>query len=148
METDITFRQYSSADMEICLAIFDANCPTFFAPNERGEYTSFLEDVPSGYEVCEAAGRVVGAFGLMGDGRKSKTLNWILLDPRTQGMGIGSAIMKRVILLGGASQSCLVKIAASAKSAPFFAKFGAVTTAHTENGRGPGMDRVDMVLHL
>lgn len=143
-----SFRLYSSADRAACLAIFDANCPTFFAPNERADYVSFLEAVPARYEVCEVAGRVVAAFGLVVDDSKVVNLNWIMLDPKSQGAGIGSAIMKRVISAGRASQSFLIKIAASHKSAPFFAKFGAVATVHTEDGWGPGMDRVDMELRL
>jgi len=142
-----TFRPYSSADRETCLAIFDANCPTFFAPNERGDYMSFLEDVPNGYEVCEVARRVAAAFGLINH-RKRIALNWIMLDPASQRIGIGSAIMKRVISRGVASKSSLIKIAASSKSAPFFARFGAVATTHTEDGWGHGMDRVDMELYL
>ena len=142
-----SFRPYSGADREACLVIFDANCPTFFAPNERVEYVSFLAAVPDRYEVCEVAGRVVAAFGLVDDS-KGLSLNWIMLDPESQGVGIGADIMKHVISVGRASQSFLIKIAASHKSAPFFAKFGAVATVHTEDGWGPGMDRVDMELHL
>jgi GNAT superfamily N-acetyltransferase len=148
MTPSASFRPYSSADREACLAIFDENCPTFFAPNERADYMGFLEAVPDRYEVCEVAGRVVAAFGLIDDGRQGVDLNWIWLDPVSQGVGIGSSIMKRVISLGRASQCFLIKIAASHKSAPFFAKFGAIATVHTEDGWGPGMDRVDMELHL
>lgn len=143
-----SFRPYSGADGEACLAIFDANCPTFFAPNERVDYISFLETVPDGYEVCEVLGRVVAAFGLTDDDRKGVNLNWIMLDPGSQGFGMGSAIMKRVISLCRASHSSLIKIAASHKSAPFFAKFGAIVKVHTKDGWGPGMDRVDMELHI
>jgi len=142
-----SFRPYSRTDKEACLAIFDANCPTFFAPNERADYKSFLDDGPNGYEVCEVSSRVVAAFGLISD-KKGLALNWIMLDPGSQGLGIGSVIMKRVISLGVASQSPVMKIAASQKSAPFFARFGAVVTMLTEEGWGPGMDRVDMELHL
>ena len=109
---------------------------------------SFLETVPDRYEVCEVAGRVVAAFGLIAGDSKEVHLNWIMLDPGSQGAGIGSAIMKRVISAGRASQSFLIKIAASHKSAPFFAKFGAVATVQTEDGWGPGMDRVDMEIRL
>jgi len=143
-----SFRPYFSTDREACLAVFDANCPEFFAPNERVDYISFLDAVPDSYEVCEVAGRVMAAFGLVSDHRKGISLNWIMLDPQSQGVGIGSAMMKRVISLGRASQSSWLKIAASHKSAPFFAKFGAVATVHTEDGWGPGMDRVDMELQL
>jgi len=130
------------------MAIFDANCPTFFAPNERAEYVRFLEAVPDRYEVCEVAGRIVAAFGLVAGDSKGDNLNWIMLDPGSQGAGIGSAIMKRVISAGRASQSFVINIAASHKSAPFFARFGAVATRQTKDGWGPGMDRVDMELRL
>ena len=140
------FRPFSRADAEACLAIFDANCPACFAPNERADYENFLEASPEGYEICEVAGRIVAAFGLMHDDRYGKRLNWIMLDPDSKGVGLGSKIMKRVVSLGRASQSPLIRIAASDKSAPFFAKFGAVAKEHTQNGWGPGMDRVDMEL--
>lgn len=148
MASKTFFRPFSSADKQACLAIFDANCPSFFAPNERADFESFLEASPIGYEVCEVAGRVVAAFGLICEDRCGVRLNWIMLDPHSKGIGLGSAIMKRVIAQGKASQSPLIGIAASHKSAPFFAKFGAVVTAHTEDGWGPGMDRVDMELLL
>lgn len=148
MTPQVSFRPYSSADRETCLAIFDANCPAFFAPNERVGYMSFLETVPDRYEVCEVAGRIVAAFGLVDDNNNGVNLNWIMLDPGSQRIGIGSAIMRRVISQGKASQSSVIKIAASHKSEPFFARFGAVASRHAEDGWGPGMHRVDMELHL
>ena len=130
------------------MSLFDANCPEFFAPNEREEYQDFLETASDGYEVCEVDGQVLGAFGLFGDGQEARTLNWILLDPQTQGIGVGSRIMERVIHLGRTSEAKLVRIAASHKSAPFFTKFGAMTALTTTDGWGPEMHRVDMVLPL
>ena len=146
MGTD--FRPYCSADYQACTDIFDANCPGFFAPVERQEYESFLGDVSENYEVCEVDGRICGAFGLLDDGKNEKRLNWIMLDPQTQGLGIGSNIMERVIHLGRTSETRIVRIAASQKSAPFFARFGATTTSSTKDGWGSGMDRVDIVLPL
>lgn len=130
------------------MSMFDANCPEFFAPNEREEYRNYLDCTPEGYEVCEIDGRILGAFGLFGDRHDIKTLNWILLDPQTQGLGVGSRIMGRVIELGRALKAKQVNIAASHKSAPFFAKFGAITASTSIDGWGPGMHRVDMVLSL
>jgi GNAT superfamily N-acetyltransferase len=148
MKQEVTFRPYSCTDRDACLAIFDANCPLFFAPGERADFQSFLDSTPDGYEVCEVDGRLMAAFGFVPDGVSSHRLVWIMLDPAYQGGGVGSAIMRRIIALGRASQSQLIKIAASHKSAPFFAKFGAVATVQTEEGWGPGMDRVDMELAL
>lgn len=143
-----TFRPYCKADRQACSGIFAANCPEFFAPNERRDYEEFLDLEPDGYEVCEVDGRVLGAFGLFDDKDNMKVLNWILLDPETQGAGIGSRIMDRVIHLGRASKTRTIRIAASHKSAPFFARFGAEETLTTPDGWGPGMHRVDMELSL
>jgi len=142
------FRSYCSTDFQACTDIFDANCPEFFAPNERQEYEEFLKDVSQAYDVCEVDGQVLGAFGLFDDGTNEKRLNWILLDPQSQGIGIGLKIMERVLHLGRKTRTKSVNIAASQKSAPFFAKFGATITTITENGWGPGMHRVDMVLPI
>ena len=128
--------------------MFDANCPEFFAPNERQDYESFLQDVPEAYEVCIFDGRLLGAFGLLTNGKNEKRINWILIDTDTQGLGIGSKIMERAIHLARTSNTKTVNIAASQKSAPFFARFGAIVTATTKDGWGSGMDRVDMVLVL
>jgi GNAT superfamily N-acetyltransferase len=146
--SDINFRPYCNADYPACTDIFDANCPEFFSPNERQDYECFLEDVPEGYEVCEVDGCVLGAFGLVGDGNDVMILNWILLDPHRQGIGIGSKIMERVLHVGRTSKIKMVRIAASHRSAAFFARFGATTTSSTKDGWGPGMDRVDMRLAL
>ena len=148
MMPGITFRPYSTSDREACLAIFDANCPAFFAVQERADYMSFLDAGPVGYEVCETAGRVVAAFGLADDDGSGAILCWIMLDPGSQRAGIGSAIMKRVITRGRSTQSSLIRIAASHKSAPFFARFGAVAKGRTEDGWGPGLHRIDMELPL
>ena len=143
-----TFRPYGDSDRQACVGIFDLNCPEYFAPNERQDYEEFLGGAPADYEVCEGEGRILGAFGLFADGENTKTLNWIMLDPQTQGMGVGSKIMERVIDLGRVSETKAVRIAASHKSAPFFAKFGATTISSSKDGWGPGMDRIDMVLSL
>ncbi|HEX8779387.1 MAG TPA: GNAT family N-acetyltransferase [Rhodanobacter sp.] len=146
--SSIRFRPYAVADFAACLDLFDANCPEFFAPNERADYSAFLKPGPEGYEVCVVDGEIVGAFGFIGDGAGRKHLNWILLDPRYQGAGIGSAIMHRVEALARASGSALVCIAASHKSAPFFGRFGARAIKVVPDGWGPGMHRVDMELRL
>lgn len=148
MAPDITFTSYSPDQKAACLALFDANCPEFFAPCERADYEQFLDTNPDQYELCFIAGRVVGAFGLMGDGTCSRSLNWISLDPSSQGLGIGANIMQRVVDQARATGLEVISIAASHKSESFFAKFGAQELTRTENGWGPGMHRVDMELQV
>lgn len=144
----IGFRPYGTTDRSACLTVFDANCPVYFAPNEREDYERFLDAGPIGYEVCLVDGQIAGAFGLLGDRGQGKSLNWILISPDFQGIGVGTAIMDRVISSGRESGVCFLSIAASQKSAPFFARFGAVTVAVRPDDWGPGMHRVDMELGL
>ena len=73
--TNRTFRQYKASDRQACIDIFDANCPEYFAPNERQDYDEFLCNSPQDYEVCECDGRVLGAFGLFAHHEMEETLN-------------------------------------------------------------------------
>ena len=148
MKAKITFRLYSATDRRSCLDLFDANCPEYFAWNERVDYQRFLDAGSTGYELCLIDEAIAGAFGLIGNDASRRRLNWIMLNPKFHGVGAGRAIMERIAALAVSEGLDVVDIAASHKSAQFFAKFGAVTTTVTENGWGPGMHRVDMQLPL
>jgi GNAT superfamily N-acetyltransferase len=167
MKSDgVRFEAFAPGHRARCLEVFDANCPESFAPNEREEYAAFLDDTPGGYEVCLVDGAVAGAFGLIeeagrpGPGAEAPAgsglrLHWILIDPAIQGRGVGTAMMTRVVeaararIASGEAPDTSVRvvdIAASHRSAPFFARFGAEEVRRTEDGWGPGMHRVDMRL--
>lgn len=142
----VTFRPYTTIDQQSCIDLFDANCPEYFAPEERAHYLQFLATCPQGYELCDVKGSVVGAFGLFDVDTHSseKILRWILLDTQAQGLGIGSTIMARVAESAIAAGATVVHIATSHKAKAFFEKFGAQVQSVTGNGWGPGMHRVDM----
>jgi GNAT superfamily N-acetyltransferase len=143
---DPQFEPYDPHHREACLAVFDENCPEFFAVNERTDYAAFLDRAGADYRVCRGDDRVVGAFGLMPAGAADEAhLNWILLSPSAQGAGVGRAIMTEVARQAASVNVERVHIAASHKSAPFFARFGAAEVERAVDGWGPGMHRVDMV---
>jgi GNAT superfamily N-acetyltransferase len=148
MASKVTFRSYSPAYKQHCLGIFDCNCPEFFSPNERADYERFLDANPINYEVCCIDSMVVGAYGLIGNDSQSGHLNWILLNAKSQGAGIGSAMMERIMDAARTLGLRCVRIAASHKSAPFFAKFGAIAIESIDHGWGPGMHRINMALRL
>ena len=154
-ETEPTFAPYREEHRGRCLEVFDANCPGSFAPNERAEFAVFLDEVPDGYEVCLVDGVVAGAFGLLAAPRPDEPgrlrINWIMIDPDVQGRGVGRAMMERARARArghGAHDPVAIDIAASHVSAPFFARFGASEVGRTEDGWGPGMHRVDMVMRV
>ncbi|WOJ95885.1 GNAT family N-acetyltransferase [Congregibacter brevis] len=146
LQNTASFRTYRPDDLACCLALFDENCPEFFAPNERADYEGFLRETPS-YVVATRNDRVVGAYGVSGRGRHS-SLNWILLARESQGLGLGSTIMKRAVARAIELKTTVLCIAASHKSAPFFTKFSAFEVKTIRDGWGPDMHRIDMELHL
>jgi len=144
---DFAFRPFQAGDAAACLALFDANCPEFFAPNERADYAEFLAAAPAGYEVVIEAGRIVAAFGVLLENEEPH-LRWILVAPEAQGRGIGSAIMRRARTTAEARPATALHIAASHRSEPFFQRAGAARVQFHPDGWGPGMHRVDMILRL
>jgi len=141
------FYPYRSKLELSCMALFDANCPQFFAPNERDDYLDFLKSQPIGYQVCLLNDEVVGAFGLLKHNQEY-AINWIMLSPKTQGSGVGKQVMEHIIATAVDQGIDRISIAASHLSAPFFARFGAVTVNEIEHGWGQGMHRIDMVLNI
>jgi GNAT superfamily N-acetyltransferase len=142
----VTFRPCRASDQPACLALFDANCPEFFDPGERPGYVQFLEAIPEEYEVCLDENRIVGAYGVLPHAPHEFVIRWILIAPDAQGRGIGSAMMARALALLRVTGARRLHMAASHKSAPFFARFGARAMATTQQGWGPGLHRVDMEL--
>jgi GNAT superfamily N-acetyltransferase len=144
---DFLYRGYAAADRAQCLSLFDANCPDYFAANERDNYCAFLDSLPDDYAVIAAGTTILGAFGLGVTGSNAR-LNWIMIDPDCHGRGIGSAIMAEIIARAMKLGCVAIDIAASHLSAPFFTRFRAKEVRCTKDGWGAGMHRVDMLLPL
>ena len=140
------FRCLRSSDHEACLALFDANCPEFFAPNERADYAAWLTDADASYTVVQDGDAIVGAFGLVTVADDRGAIHWIMISPTHHGCGLGSSMMRCALDDARTRNLALIEIAASQHSAPFFARFGAAEVEHTADGWGPGMHRVDMEL--
>ncbi|MFK8020773.1 MAG: hypothetical protein AB8B86_13455 [Pseudomonadales bacterium] len=141
MRPNTAFTAFEPSGKTSCLRLFDENCPKYFAPNERNDYENFLDENPIGYELCTLDSSVVGAYGLIGG-----SLNWILLSPQVQGIGLGSNIMNRALERAIEEKLACIDIAASHLSEGFFARYGAVKISELDDGWGPGMHRVDMEL--
>ena len=83
------FRPFLLSDREACLAVFDTNCPEFFAPNERRNYEQFLAGNPSTYEVWIRSHKIVGAYGFkISSERNRSRISWIMVDASARGKGL------------------------------------------------------------
>jgi len=146
---EIKFQDYQQQHLASCLDLFDLNCPTFFAENERADYVEFLSQNPVGYFVAEVDSCIVAAFGLIGEANSKRArISWIMITPEFQHQGIGSEMMAFVLDLVIKQNVQILDIAASHLSAPFFKKHGAVELSNSLHGWGPGMHRVDMEIRL
>jgi predicted GNAT family N-acyltransferase len=144
-------RPYRESDREACLGIFESNVPTFFAPSEAADFAEFLEDeVDENYFVVEdEATQLVGCGGvfLRGD---CAGFCWGMVEHNRHRRGIGTFLLVARLehLRRSYPHVSTVQLDTSQHSRGFFARFGFVTTRVTPNAYAPGLDRVDMVLHL
>lgn len=143
----VTFRLYKKSDFENCIRLFEQNSPEFFAPNEKTEYSEYLNRAPKNYHLGFNKAELVAAFGFKIDKNEGR-ISWIMVSPLVHGSGVGSEIMKRIFYEANCKQVEIIHISASHKSEPFFSKFGAKEVKRIADGWGPEMHRVDMVLNL
>ena len=145
---NVTIKNYSRDSRDACLALFDKNCPEYFAPNERADYENFLNNNPTGYQLCTKDDKLIGVFGLFNKEPNVSRLEWIMISPNARGIGLGSIIMNRVLDQAKNENYAVIHIATSHVAYKFFEKFGAVIVKKTLNGWGSDMHKFDMELHL
>lgn len=147
-EQEFIIEKYSEKYKDSCLAVFDQNSPDFFAPNERIDFLSFLNENPSDYYLLFKDDVLIAGYGLRIIDKCNVRIHWIMVNPLYRGEGLGNSMMQTVIQKIKGSSVIRILIAASQKSAPFFAKYGAKVISTTKNGWGKGMDKVDMEINL
>lgn len=142
---DITFRKFDEDFFADCVALFDENCPSYFADNERDDYMKFLSRNPPNYFVGVIDRSVVAAFGLStGSKAKHGRISWIMVSTKSQAHGVGTKMMQLIKTSALEKNLTVINIAASHLSAPFFSKFGATKLRQIRHGWGKNMHRIDM----
>ena len=144
----ITFSPYEPTWFDACQALFESNCPAFFASEERQDYEDFLLSQRRHYFVGLNHGRVVCAFGYGAGTDDAPSLHWIMVDPSHKGRGLGNAMMQQYIGFLVQNRRSRGAIATSQHAESFFLRYGANRLAFAENGWGAGMHRIDMTLPI
>lgn len=144
------FVPYSAKHYEGCLALFDENCPAYFAENEREDYASYLKTMGNPYKVLEGPeGALIAAYGVAFiEAERRARVTWIMVSPKGQGTGVGRHMMEEIIACAVDMKATALDIATSQHAAAFFAKFGARETRVIKDGWAKGMHRIDMELKL
>jgi predicted GNAT family N-acyltransferase len=132
------------------LALFEQNCPHFFAPNERAEFAAYLQQQGHEYLVYELAGQIISAFGLhLEAAAHTARINWMMAAKNQHNSGIGRMMMREAVLRTASDPTLrVIHISASQHSAPFFTRFGAWQMSVHPHGWGPEMHRIEMELPL
>jgi len=147
-------RDYTPADRDGCLAVFDSNVPRYFTPPEREEFAAFLEALPGPYLVVEDdAGAVVGCGGYaMGRGAADAHLCWGMVARERHGTGLGrlllDARLERVHADAADGSIEAIALHTSQHTRGFYERRGFRLERVTPDGYAPGLDRCDMRLVL
>ena len=100
---DIVCRPYIFNDRSACLAIFDSNVPTFFAPEERADFCEFLgginaEDRPYLVLTCQGSVIACGGLNAMTETRQA-VLAWGMVERALHGQGLGTRLTRARLAL-------------------------------------------------
>ena len=144
---ELIFSDYHPSDRPTCSALFERNCPAYFAIEERSAYQAFLEAQPKPYWIAWTDNVAVACYGVTIE-RDVAGIDWIMVDPSYQSKGVGDAMVKRAINLFNKHNVKEVKVATSQHANHFFERYGLVETSTTLHGWGQGMHKIDMVMSL
>jgi ribosomal protein S18 acetylase RimI-like enzyme len=142
-------RPYQPSDQTGCLAVFDSNCPDFFAAGEREEFANFLASPDGAYFVLDHDGAIAGCGGYAAENPQLASITWTMVRRDLHRNGLGRlllfAAMKKLTASANVSH---VRLHTSPACAAFFEKQGFRVAEVTPDGIAPGMDRVEMLKKL
>ena len=146
-----TIETYCEGDRADCLAIFDGNLPKFFAPEERDEFSDYLDRVERDehpYLTVRQGEAMVACGGLWIDAqRREARLAWGMVARDLHGRGIGRMLTEARLALARETPGVeRVGLETSQHTFGFYEKFGFRTTKITPNGFGAGLDCYAMTL--
>jgi GNAT superfamily N-acetyltransferase len=145
------------ADLEGCLAVARSNVPDFILPHEVGEYGAWLlracgPDADRGdacaYFVCDdPTGGLEACGGIaFAEGAPVATLCWGLVRRDLHRRGIGTRMIGERLALARARGVEVIAMDTLPASVGFFLRHGFVEVSRTQDGYGPGVDRIDLEL--
>ena len=143
-KTKLEFRNYKVSNYEECLELFEANCPAYFAVEEREDYREFLKSINDQYFLGYVNGSLICCFGITHHSKGLSSLSWIMVHPSQHKKGYGHQMMSHFFDNIQDQSLGKVLIATSQHATKFFEKYGAEQLEFTEDGWGKGMHKIDM----
>lgn len=140
---DVTVRPYTPVDRTACLTIFDTNVPTFFAPDERDGFASFLDQGGKYLVLCDTDGAIVGCGGVRvrADGQTA-ILRWGMIRAALHRRGLGRSLtLERLRQVSASTEIVRVVLYTTGQTAGFYRTLGFRDVAILPDHYGPGLDQ-------
>lgn len=126
--------------------LFDANCPAYFAPDERVDFENYLDFELEDYFVVESEGRIVACGGINIREKENKgVLSWGMIHPDHHRKGIGKQLVNhRVNHLKTHYKVDRIGVRTTQLVHEFYAKCGFELREVVRDYWAPGYDLYDM----
>lgn len=143
-------RVYKATDQPRLLELLRLNTPDYFAPEEEADFIRYLGIHQEEHFVWEEDDRLLACGGGnwypdSDDGRVA----WFIVDPDTQGRGIGMKILQYCLdHLRTNPKTDKIIVRTSQMAEGFFARAGFKTVRREKDYWAPGFDLVEMVVEV
>lgn len=140
-------REYHLSDKPAILALFDLNCPQYFAPEEKSDLETYLDHELEDYFVVELDNEVVACGGINLQKDKNKgILSWDMIHPDYQKRGIGKSLVTfRINYLKEVHRVREIGVRTAQFTNAFYAKCGFELKEVVKDYWAPGYDLYDMI---
>lgn len=142
----LQFISYHSSHQEALLAIFRANTPAYFSPEEEKDFVDYLEHEIELYYVIEINQTIIGCGGVNFSNDKTVgIISWGMLHPDFHNNGIGTQFLQfRLSKLKEIASVQKIIVHTSQLVYPFYEKNGFVLKEIKKDFWAPGFDLYDM----
>lgn len=155
----VPFRSYTPDDRAACLDLFGSNTPAYFDPAERALFEAFLDGQPQPYFVLEEGGQIIACGGVaihpdlaagVALSPTSAGLTWGMAARGWHGRGVGTRLLRGRLdwIRAHRPEVQEVHLATSQLTQGYYARQGFRVVRRDPDGFAPGLDKVEMVLHL
>lgn len=147
---NLLIRPYQKNDLDNVLAILDENIPTYFAPEERGEFVKYLAVEQEDYFVVQEHEILVGAGGINYFPKThTARISWDFFLPQSQGKGLGRLLLAhRIQHIRVQSHYRTIIVRTSQHAFRFYEKGGFIIQTIEKDYWAPGFDLYLMKMDL
>jgi predicted GNAT family N-acyltransferase len=143
-----TIRAYQPSDYEQVVALFDSNCPPYFAPEEKELFTNFLKINEQPYFVIVENEQLLAAGGYAYEhraGRDVAVFTWGMVSQSAHKQGLGKLLTQhRLACIEKDARGLPAILGTSQYTAAFYQKMGFTTYNIVPYGLSKGLDLVEM----